>query len=103
MAGPTPGSSSSSFSEAVFKSTGADGAADAELFEDFDDEAEVDSAAAGFSALEDFSDVADFSEVEAFSELFSLLALLFETVTSEEILSTVLDGRPAFDRSATEE
>ena len=88
----------------MFRSTGADGAEDAELFEDFDDdEAEDDSAAAGFSAFAGFSAAEDFSEASAFSEVLVLLALLFDTVTSEEILSTVLDGSPAFDRSATEE
>ena len=72
----------------------------AELFEDDFAADSEDDADDDFSDLEDFSEADDFSEDSAFSELF---ALLFDTVTFEEILSTVLAGSPAFDRSATEE
>ena len=85
----------------MLRSTGEDGAWEAELLDDFD--ADADSVAAGFSAFAGLSEAEDFSGVSAFSDVFELFVLLFDTVTSGEILSTVPDGRPAFDRSPTEE
>src|SRR5262245_22341958 len=92
VAEPTPGRSSSSFSDAVLMLTGplAAGAADAaeeeELFFDFD---ELD-----FSALSEAEDF-DFAD----DSLDAALVLL--TVTWDLILSTVLLGTPAFSRSET--
>jgi hypothetical protein len=72
---------------------------DALLDEDFD---AVSDEADDFSDLEDFSEADDFSEDSDFSD-DELFALLFDTVTLEEILSIVLCGNPAFERSLTDE
>lgn len=81
---------------------------DEDLDEDLDEdfavdvpESEADPLVVDFSALEDDSPFAGFSEDAADLELD--FDFDFDTVTSEEILSIVLAGTPAFERSATEE
>src|SRR5262252_5336013 len=99
VAGPTPGRASSSFSDAVFRSTFVEdgAAADVPAVAGF-------SAAAGFSEAAAFSFFAGFSDFSAAgSEDFAAPALGLDTVTREEILSIVLADTPAFERSATDE
>src|SRR5215813_13442095 len=93
VAGPTPGRSSSSFSDAVFKSTFAPDAAPAiEEGADF-------SILLGFSLAEDLE--ADFAA--SFSAGAGAAAgLPPETVTILLIFETVFSETPAFERSATE-
>src|SRR5262245_36430621 len=95
VASPTPGKSSSSFAEAVFRSTFAEEAAEA-VFSERVVAADVDLSEL-FSDLDFFS---GFSLWDAFSLRDAFVPPL--TVTSDEILSIVADETPARERSATE-
>jgi hypothetical protein len=106
---PTPGSASSSFWLAVFRSTGPE---DAEEEAD-DDFLEDDASAAGFSFsfAGDFSAFSDLSGFEAFSvfagfsafSAFSDFADVLPAFTMPEIFWMVESETPAFERSATDE
>src|SRR5262249_49298011 len=94
VAAPTPGRSSSSFCEALLRSTGLlDFEADAL-------DSDLLALVSVFSAAALLSDLLAFS---VFSADFSFGALVLLTVTSFRILSTVLLATPAFSRSLTEE
>ncbi len=90
VAAPTPGRASSSFCDAVFKSTfPPEGAADA-----------IFSAAAAFVAFVAFS---AFSCTAAFAGFSAFAAAPPPTVTRGVNFSIVLAERPALARSETEE
>src|SRR5262245_39330784 len=92
VAGPTHGRSSSSFSDAVFKSTFAPDMAPPAV-----------EAGADFSILLGFSFAADFAAGLAAGPAAGAAAELPpETVTSLLSFETVFSGTPAFERSETE-